>query len=198
MINVAEGEIIGQVAGPGILFAVPGSKDRSGQQMVVLKVPVMVNPRRRKKAQGQDNSGRSDGRAYTVAIWGANRVSNYLKHCPPGTQIRARGTLNHDGRKDEATGRWIQYASVNAIDLDFGMRSQKGMKMKENKYFIYDGKGGRIEKSVALVPIPENARASALPEHQVEVATASIDQLAQLVQGGAGLGATEPGFDLTT
>lgn len=194
MINVAEAEVIGQVAGPGILFPVPGSKDRAGNQMVVLKVPVMVNPRRRKKAADGSNLA-NQGKAYTIAIWGAARVSNYLKHCPPGTQIRVRGTLNHDGRKDPETGKWTQYASINAIDLDFGMRSQKGMALAENTYYIFDGKGERIKKTVALVPIPANARASAQPEHQVSSVPASVDALADLVNnatGGTG------GFELQT
>lgn len=189
MINFAEARIQGQVAGPGTLFTVPGVKDRNGKDMVVLKVPVMVNPRRRKK--GASASERK-GKAYTVAIWSRGRVLNFLQHCPPGTQIHVRGTLNHDGRKDEETGEWTQYASINALDLDFGMRSQKGLAATQNTYFIY-GKEGRVEKKVDLVPIPANARA-ALPESHQVAAPASVDDIE------AGLTADEAagqGFELT-
>jgi hypothetical protein len=66
----------------------------------------------------------------------------------------------------------------------------------EGEHLLHlDGKGERIKKTVELVPIPANARASAQPEHQVSDVPASVDALADLVNnatGGAG------GFELQT
>ena len=190
MINIAEARIIGQVAGPGTLFDTgsPDSNPNVEGNLLVLKVPIMVNPRRRKKGTSTE---RPKGQSYTINVWGKNRIANFLKHCPKGTQVHVRGTLNHEGKKN-ADGTWTQYASVNALDLDFGMRSQKGLALTHNTFRIYDSNAEKlVDRQVELAKLPDNTRATSPSSQQ---APSSVDALEAAV-GSAG-GST-PDFEFS-
>jgi hypothetical protein len=187
MINFAEARVIGQLAGPGALFDTgsPDSNPNVKGNLLVLKVPLMVNSRRRKKGSSGE---RTKGQSFTINIWGKNRISNFLKHCPTGTQIHVRGSLNHEGKKN-ADGTYTQYASINAIDLDYGMRSQKGLKLTHNEFRIWDpAREEMVTRKVELAPLPDNTRAGAV---SAQTAPSSVGDLA------AEVGSTGSSVDLS-
>lgn len=104
------------------------------------------------------NRMRGEEADYLPVVCWDKTAENVSQYCAKGKEVGVEGSLRTSGTKDEATGKWTNYWSINAQIVSFGRDSKKQQASGSEAGVPVETDMGKLAKKLAEAQKVEQAK----------------------------------------